>query len=171
MPLDVFDGAGQRVTLGARLGRGGEGEVFEVAGQSGLVAKILHPKGRTAAKLEKVQAMLAKPPAGAHEALEGLPVLTWPRAVLHSRPSGQGRATFVGYAMARVQPRDFVPFYQLTSASRRASLGGPPVTWDRLVLLGMRLCHLVRTLHLGNHSRTLFSLMCSNTLGCTWAAR
>ncbi|MHB1261828.1 MAG: hypothetical protein ACYC2H_08960 [Thermoplasmatota archaeon] len=147
MPLELYDGRGQKLVLGARLGRGGEGEVFEVAGQPGLVAKVLHAKGRTQAKLDKVAAMLANPPAGAHEALEGLPVLTWPRAVVHSRPGGQGVATFVGYTMARIAPRDFVPFYQLTSASRRRGLGGAPITWDRLVLLGMRLCHVVRTLH------------------------
>ncbi|MEA3165906.1 MAG: hypothetical protein QOJ26_775, partial [Thermoplasmata archaeon] len=144
---ELYDGSGQKFVVGARLGRGGEGEVFEIPGQPTVVAKILYPAGRTRAKLEKVQAMLAKPPAGAYEALEGLPVLTWPRGLLHSKPAGQGPATFVGYAMTRIAPRDFVPFYQLTSAARRKGLGGPPITWDRLVLLGMRLCHVVRTLH------------------------
>ena len=144
---DLFDESGQKVTLGPRLGRGGEGEVFEVAGRPDLAAKVLYANGRTQAKLDKVQAMVAKPPAGAYDALEGLPVLTWPRHVLHSKPTGQGRSTFVGYAMTRMAPRDFVPFYQLTSAARRSVLGGQPITWDRLVLLGMRLCHVVRTLH------------------------
>lgn len=144
---ELYDQGGQRLTLGPRLGRGGEGEVFEVAGQPGLVAKVLHPAGRTRAKLDKVEAMLAQPPAGADEALGGLPVLTWPRTLLHSRPTGQGPATFVGYAMARIAPRDFVPFYQLTSAGRRMEIGGNAMTWDKLVVLGMRLCHVVRTLH------------------------
>jgi DNA-binding helix-hairpin-helix protein with protein kinase domain len=144
---ELYDGRGQKVTLGARLGRGGEGEVFEVTGRSDLAAKLLYASGRTQAKLDKLDAMVARPPAGAHDALEGLPVLTWPRHVLHSKPTGQGRSTFVGYAMTRMAPRDFVPFYQLTSAARRSGLGGQPITWDRLVLLGMRLCHLARTLH------------------------
>src|SRR5688500_19922371 len=144
---DLYDQRGQRMTLGPRLGRGGEGEVFEVAGQPGLVAKVLYPAGRTRAKLDKVEAMLAQPPAGAYEALEGLPVLTWPRMLLHSKPSGQGQPTFVGYAMARIAPRDFVPFYQLTSAGRRKELGGNPITWDRLVPLGMRPFHPPPTTH------------------------
>jgi DNA-binding helix-hairpin-helix protein with protein kinase domain len=134
-------GSGRRFTLGARLGRGGEGEVFEVAGEPGLVAKILFPDGRTPARLAKLQAMVDSPPAGAHDAVEGFPVLTWPRAVLFSGPS------FVGYAMARVRPADFVPFSTLASEARRRGLGGHPLTWDRMVLLALRLTHVVRTLH------------------------
>lgn len=143
----AFDGQGRRFVLGRRLGRGGEGEVFEVEGQPTLVAKVLFPKGRTAAKLAKLEAMVAAPPAGAYEAVDGFPVLTWPRSVLHSRPDRQGTGTFLGYAMVRVQPSDFVPFSTLVSEARRRGLGGNPLTWDRMVLLALRLAHVVRTLH------------------------
>jgi DNA-binding helix-hairpin-helix protein with protein kinase domain len=134
------DGRDQPVTLGPRLGRGGEGEVFAVEGKADLVAKILAP-ARRQGKAEKVQAMVANPPAGAYDLIEGLPVLTWPRDTLRD-----GR-DFAGYTMTRVRPGDFVPFYQLTTAARRSGLGGTPITFDRLVLLAMRLCHVVRTLH------------------------
>lgn len=139
---EAYDSAGRRLTLGRRLGRGGEGEVFEVAGQPGLVAKVLFPAGRTAAKLAKLEAMVASPPAGAYDPVEGFPVLTWPRTVLRS---ADGR--FIGYAMARIQPGDFVPFSTLVSGSRRQGLGGNALTWDRMVLLALRLTHVVRTLH------------------------
>jgi hypothetical protein len=86
--------------------------------------------------------MLAHPPAGAHDAVEGHPVLTWPRDLLQDPAQG-----VVGYTMTRVLPQDFVPFFRLTSAARRQGVGGPDFTWDRQVLLGMRLCHVVRTLH------------------------
>lgn len=134
------DGQGNRVALGPRLGRGGEGEVFAVDGRPDLAAKVLSP-ARRQGKAEKVQAMVANPPSGAYDLIEGLPVLTWPRALLDD---GSG---FAGYTMTKIRPGDFVPFYQLTTAARRKDLGGSPITFDRLVLLGMRLCHVVRTLH------------------------
>lgn len=143
---EAYDGNGGRILFGERLGRGGEGEVYAVAGQPGLVAKVLLP-ARRAGKHAKVRAMVEAPPAGAYDAVDGLPVLTWPREMLYAHPASRGEGTFLGYAMARMQPRDFVPFYQLTTAARRASLGGRPITFDRLVLLGLRLCHVVRTLH------------------------
>ncbi len=134
------DGSGRAVALGERLGRGGEGEVFAVEGAPTLVAKVLDARHR-AGKAAKLQAMLARPPAGANDLVEGLPVLTWPRGLLLD-----GR-DLVGYTMARVRPTDFVPLHQVTSAARRHGLGGGALSWDKLVLLGLRLAHVVTTLH------------------------
>lgn len=133
--------------LEGALGHGGEGEVYAVAGQGAWAAKILYPARRQQNKHDKLQAMVARPPAGAYEVVEGFPVLTWPRAVLHTAPTPRGLATFQGYVMARVHPKDFVPFYQVTTPARRQGLGGAPITWDKMVLLALRLCHVVRTLH------------------------
>lgn len=144
-PPALFDGDGRPVALGPRLGRGGEGAVFEVAGDPSLCAKVLHA-GREGGKLAKVRAMVEAPPAGAYGSVEGFPVLTWPRALLFSDARRRDDATFRGYLMARVARGGMVPFYQLTSTARRQELGGT-LTWDKLVLLGMRMCHLVRTLH------------------------
>jgi DNA-binding helix-hairpin-helix protein with protein kinase domain len=52
----------QPIQLGRELGRGGEGSVHEVAGQSVLVAKLYHPQHRTPAREAKLRAMLANPP-------------------------------------------------------------------------------------------------------------
>ncbi len=146
MTPQVFDEQGNAIKLGARLGGGGEGDVFEVAGTPGQCAKILHSTRRTQAKFDKVKAMVARPPAGAYDAIEGVPVLTWPRALIYASQR-TGPRTFIGYIMTRVTPRDFVPFFQLTTTHRRQGFGGSAITWDRLVLLGMRLCHVIRTLH------------------------
>ncbi|MCA9067619.1 MAG: hypothetical protein KDA84_01765, partial [Planctomycetaceae bacterium] len=42
MPKQYFDNRGNRVALGAELGVGGEGAVFEIAGRPDWVAKIYH---------------------------------------------------------------------------------------------------------------------------------
>lgn len=147
MTTKAFDGRGQEVALGARLGRGGEGEVFEVAAEAAVAAKVLYPAARRQNKHDKVKAMVARPPLGAYGTIEGFPVLTWPRTPLYASGAKRSLDTFLGYSMVRVHPRDFVPFFQVTSANRRGGLAGQPITWDRLVLLGIRLCHVVRTLH------------------------
>jgi len=139
--MALVDAAGRAVVLGKRLGRGGEGEVFEVEGRPDMAAKILHPS-RSGGKADKVRQMVAHPPAGAYDLVEGHPVLTWPRELLQDATQGA-----VGYTMARISTQDFVPFFRLTTASRRRGMGGSALTWDRQLLLASRLCHLVRTLH------------------------
>jgi DNA-binding helix-hairpin-helix protein with protein kinase domain len=139
------DSTGGSVLLGARLGRGGEGEVFEVQGQPGLCAKVFLPGRRSRAKADKLRAMVASPPPGAHDRVDGQPVLTWPRSLLLD-----DRGDVAGYLMDRVAPRDFAPWFQLTASSRRSGLGR--LEGDHLLLLGMRLCHVVRTLHRFGHA-------------------
>lgn len=139
-----LDGDGRWVELGVRLGRGGEGEVFEVAGEPARAAKILHAQGAPG-KAEKIQQMVERPPTGAYGTIEGFPVLTWPRGILREA-RGRGTRT-AGYTMTRVHPHEFVPFFRLTTTARRREFGGRALTWDRMLLLATRLCHVVRTLH------------------------
>lgn len=139
MPL--LDDAGCPVRFAERLGRGGEGEVHAITGQPTLVAKVFDP-ARRAGKPDKLAAMLAAPPAGVHDLVEGFPVLTWPRGLLRDL-----RGDIHGYTMVRVRPEGFVPWSQVTSATRRQGLNGSALTWDKLVLLGLRLSHVVRALH------------------------
>lgn len=147
MTARAYDEGGTSVALGPRLGRGGEGEVFLLAGDETRAAKILYPTRRIRNNHEKIKRMVERPPTGAYETIAGFPVLTWPRAILYSSPNRRSLDTFLGYTMERIQPRDFVPIFEITSAGRRGGIGGTPVTWDRLVLLALRLCHVVRTLH------------------------
>src|SRR5688500_18455758 len=65
-PLHAYNERGERLVLAKRLGGGGEGDVYEVEGQPEWCAKVLHPGRRTEAKFDKVQAMVAAPPAGAY---------------------------------------------------------------------------------------------------------
>lgn len=147
MKLRLVDASGTPIALEHRLGRGGEGEVYAIAGSPHLVAKLLYPKSRTQNKFDKLRAMVARPPAGAYDVVDAFPVLTWPRSLLFEEAGRIRGKRPIGYTMARIQERDFMPFYRITSSGRRRELGGAPLTWDRLVVLGIRLCHVVRTLH------------------------
>jgi DNA-binding helix-hairpin-helix protein with protein kinase domain len=57
-PPEIVDGRGQRLPLGALLGRGGEGAVYEVRTQSDFVAKIYHSV-LSAERAEKIRLLIA----------------------------------------------------------------------------------------------------------------
>lgn len=138
----IVDALGRPFRLGERLGAGGEGEVHALGPAE--AAKILFPRRRTRETHDKVAAMIRRPPPGAHDLVDGFPILTWPTTTLYDgRPS---RDRFLGYAMPRIDAaRDFVPLYQVSSAARRTAFG--QLSWDRLLVLGLRIVHVVRTLH------------------------
>lgn len=143
---DLVDQAGASYQVGEQLGRGGEGSVFTLPNHPGLVAKIFFPKSRTKHKHDKLRQMITRPPPGANQLVDGFPVMTWPQQILYDGKPSAGK--FVGYTMQRIEmKRDFVPLYQVMSAARRNSLGGANLTWDSLVRLGLRIAHVVRTLH------------------------
>jgi serine/threonine protein kinase len=88
---------GLRLTLGTRLGQGGEASVYAVSGRPELVAKLYHhpPGPETDAKLV---AMIAQPPANPTAAL-GHPSLAWPTARLLTL---ERRPQLVGFLMPRI---------------------------------------------------------------------
>src|SRR5262245_5344494 len=57
-PRAYVDARGQRVTLGAQVGAGGEGAIFAVEGQPALAAKIYHKSPLAADHAEKISAMV-----------------------------------------------------------------------------------------------------------------
>lgn len=81
LALTLYDGRGQRLALSTELGRGGEGSVFAIAGESKSVAKIYHhsPGPEKAAKLAAMVRL-------ANERL--LKIAAWPTSTVHSAPNG-----------------------------------------------------------------------------------
>jgi len=71
------------IALGAELGRGAEGNVFEVSGRAGVVAKIYKAVFRTAEQEEKLRAMLAAPPKDGTRAFSTPHTsIAWPTDIL-----------------------------------------------------------------------------------------
>lgn len=76
MTTQYIDNTGQQISLGKLIGKGGEGSVYEIAGDKHFVAKIYH-QSVTTEKATKLAAMTAigKP--------EIMAFAAWPRATLH----------------------------------------------------------------------------------------
>lgn len=92
----VHDSRNRPVTLGRKIGGGGEGDVYAVTGRAELVAKIYAKPTREAA--DKLARMIDHPPSGRRDA-GGHVNLAWPSELLY----GAGhRAAPVGFLMPRV---------------------------------------------------------------------
>lgn len=132
-------------TLGSRLGGGGEGEVYEIAGRHNLVAKIYFdskfnptsesPNPRQELK-EKIETMLDQP---VDPYINGVLSVAWPQDILTNQ---QGQ--FVGYTMPRVNSK-----YHIFAASRereRVKLY-PNYTWKTAILIAYNLALAVKVIH------------------------
>ena len=104
------------VTTTKKLGEGGEGAVFDVAGQSGLVAKIYHPHRLNASLAAKVTAMTRNPPEDATRASLNHVSIAWPIDVLYSGKQ------FAGYTMPKIKKSD--DLYDLLQPQQRAKQHG-----------------------------------------------
>src|SRR4051812_22431091 len=104
--MTVCDSRGRVVPLGAPLGQGGEGRVYEVPGHRDLVAKLYHQAvdAEKAAKLETMVRLRTE---------RLLRLSAWPVETLHERQRG----TVAGLLMPRV--RGFREIHTLYSPKSR----------------------------------------------------
>ncbi len=130
--FDLVDGSGRPIRLGKRLGQGGEGSVFEVAGSTDIVAKIYH-RPPTPQLAEKIRAMAAR-------RTEQIDRLTaWPLGLL-SLHSGAP----IGLTMPRIA--GFKDVHHLYSPkSRRIEF--PQADWRFLVRAAANLARAFATVH------------------------
>ena len=96
MHATVYDARHHPITLGRRIGGGGEGDVYLVTGRAGVVAKIYTKPTREAKN--KLAQMIEHPPSGRENA-SGHVNLAWPSELLYdaSRPRA-----FVGFLMPQI---------------------------------------------------------------------
>jgi len=115
----VYGSGGEALHLGAELGRGGEGSVFEVATDPRLVAKLYH-QTPDAAKQSKLAFMAANADSNL------LSYVAWPKATLHSCSGGPT----IGFLMGRVNAHE--PVHVLYSPRQRQH-EFPKAQWDFLL--------------------------------------
>jgi len=133
---------GKQYVLDARLGRGGEGDVYLVQGSNDLVAK-LYNTGRLKSTSynpnpqqelrEKIETMLDQPVSA--RTPHGKLIVAWPQDALFD-----GNGQFVGYTMPRVQSK-----YHIFAASRERERMAlyPNYTWKTSVTIAWNLAMAV----------------------------
>ncbi len=121
------------------IGQGGEGVVYDVAGQSGIVAKIYHPSHRTPEKELKLQAMLENAPQDDTRRMTPPHIsIAWPIEILYEH----GR--FAGFLMPRIsRSPDIFEIYNPQQRSRNH----PAFDWRYLHRTARNLATAIHALH------------------------
>lgn len=122
-----------QIRLGQRIGVGGEGEVYAVAGRDDLVAKIYHEPPPP----EKAEKLLVLARLG-NERLFSLSA--WPVDVLRDRPDGQ----VVGFSMKKIGGAEEV--HALHSPKSRL-LKFPDASWAFLIHVATNIARAVAVMH------------------------
>src|SRR5262245_49555385 len=134
-PIQRIFHAGQSdlVRLGSRIGRGAEGEVYEIQDRSDLVAKIYHEPPPP----EKAEKLIALSRLG-NERLFNLSA--WPVDVLREEPEGQ----IVGFVMKRISQAEEV--HALHSPKSRLQKF-PEASWAFLIYVAANIARAVAAMH------------------------
>ncbi len=137
MTAQLFDPQGRALSLGRELGSGGEGAVFEIAGDARHVAKVYHQpiSDEKEAKL-RAMAALACPQLTA--------LASWPLAVLHN-----GRSSAIrGIVLPRINQHDEI--HKLYSPAQR-KISYPDKDWGFLVHTAMNCAAAFHAIHSSSH--------------------
>ena len=130
----LVDATGHRIALGPKLGQGGEGTVYQVAGCDDRVVKIYHANALTASRRRKLDALIALQDDTLHQ------IAAWPIATVAPRAS----APAVGFLMQRIAAcADVHELY--TPISRRQSF--PDARWNFLIHTSLNLARAVNIMH------------------------
>lgn len=131
---ELVDGDGQAHLLGNCLGKGGEGAVYEVAGEEDFAAKIYHRGALDERAVDKLQAMTR---LGSKEVEQ---VAAWPTSLLYE-PRSQ---TVRGILMPRiVGARQLHELYGTTNRKRHF----PSVLWHHMLLAARNVAAAFHSLH------------------------
>jgi DNA-binding helix-hairpin-helix protein with protein kinase domain len=139
MPQITFvDHRGERVRLGAEIGRGGEATVYSVQGHPGLVAKIYHQlPGRE--KIEKLSKMVELQ----NERL--LAISAWPTGTLFIPDGG----TLIGFLMKNM--RAFKDIHLLYNPKSRTREFSQKANWQFLVHTAANVARAFIAIHEHGH--------------------
>jgi|GEM_PF-2823901 len=118
------------------LATGGEGEIYAVNGQSGIVAKIYLPGKAGIDKERKLVKMVGEPPDKSI-----LSQIAWPQDVIYN--AGQ----FVGFIMPKLSiNEDLNVVYEYGSAAKYANM-----PWENRIIIAENLCAVLDSIHSVGH--------------------
>ncbi|MDF2653263.1 MAG: hypothetical protein K0Q73_9068, partial [Paenibacillus sp.] len=135
LTTSALNGVGQAVFLGAEIGKGGEGSVYEVRSQSHVVAKIYH-KPISKEKQQKIKAMVEM------KSDSLLKIATWPLDIL-----ADTKGQIIGFVMSKLSGKDLHKLY----GPKTRLIEFPSATYAFLVHTASNLARSFAVVHENNH--------------------
>jgi len=132
-------GAGFVLDSGLLIGAGSEGEIFAIPGNDSRVIKIYKPNAIDPARVDKLKAMVADPPADPMRD-RGHASIAWPEDLVVSEADG----TVCGFVMPRL--RDSYPISEFFDFKLRR-LNLPFINYRSLCRIGLNLASAVWAIH------------------------
>ncbi len=130
----LFDSQGREVFLGELVGKGGEGSVYRIEGEDGLVAKLYHQRPMPVDMLAKIRAMVAM------RTPELDSISAWPRSLVHDPRSRD----VLGLIMPKVVDSHHLHDLYGTANRRRHF---PEARWHHLLLAARNVAAAFESLH------------------------
>jgi serine/threonine protein kinase len=146
--MQAFDRRGVRLELIETSAAGGEGRIFQVAGDLSSVGKIFHDQRRTPELERKLQTMVARPPQDPTLGLRKHRSIAWPQRILYA---DSGQRSFVGYTMPAVDTEHFRQAHTYYDTSDRLRRFGGSYTWRHLLAAARNLASAVAAIHQTGH--------------------
>ncbi len=144
-----------RITLDRKLGSGGEGTVYAVAGDTTRCVKIYHEKKRTPELEAKLTAMIAAPPKDPTLAA-GHYSICWPQAIVYE---DEACTTFIGFIMPLIDTKVFREYHLLcdkpgatSSVCYRLENFGTGFTYLHMYVVALNLASCVASIHEAGHA-------------------
>ena len=120
------------------LAAGGEGKIYAINEQPGLVAKLYLPGKASIDKERKLIKMVNEPPGK-----DVLTQIAWPQDVLYDR-----LGKFVGFTMPKLNTNeDLNVVYEYGSASKY-----PNMLWENKIIIAQNLCAVLDSVHIAGHT-------------------
>jgi DNA-binding helix-hairpin-helix protein with protein kinase domain len=136
--------AGQKVRLGAELGRGGEGAILEGEGDPAACAKV-YSKKMSDEYHRKLLLMVGNPPSDpAFEARKQHRSIPWPTAVLYV---DQGQKQFAGFLMPKIDGKQFKKALSFIDPGDRLKQFQGGFTWRHLFTAGYNVASAMAAIH------------------------
>ena len=101
--------------LGKELGAGGEGSVYDVRDNSGIVVKIYHPERRTSNVFKKLGLMIQYPPRTEDEH-NGHLYVAWPKRLVYDSADNA-----IGFVMPKVNKKNSLFDYYIPSLRKKSA--------------------------------------------------
>lgn len=132
--MQLTDSTGSPIELGNLIGKGGEGNVFEVMGDSSMVAKVYHNTPLSEEQFCKLDWMVGKRTTSLSK------IAAWPESVLRDRRGNEP----CGLLMPKIDKSR--QLHELYGTSNRR-MHFPEVRWHHLLLAARNLAAAFHTLH------------------------
>ena len=141
-PVAYRDDKGNVVTLSQQIGQGGEGVVYDVAGQTWEVAKIWHPGTDVRTSECKLQAMSRQPPAPDPQ---GRYQVVWPQSLLYDRAGAPA-----GFLMPKLDSARWdkvLKYYTPRAAQELARRRNVVITLELRNRMAFNICYAIHAIH------------------------